>query len=92
MFIIVGRGPPTRTKSLGRLSSVIARLIIPVFSIILGSRLPSAGWRTTALSRQFDPRMMTGRSGETPIAREQWSVERLGEGHIDGVIGRKIVP
>jgi hypothetical protein len=36
--------------------------------------------------------MMARRSGETPIAREQRSVERFGKGDVDGVIGREIIP
>ena len=43
-------------------------------------------------SHQFDARMMAGRGGQALVAQHQRSVEHFGEGHIDGVIGREIVP
>ena len=46
----------------------------------------------TALSHQLDPCMVAGRGGETSVARQQRRVERFGEGDVDGVIRRKIVP
>ena len=48
-------------------------------------------WRKTKLY-QFDPRVMTGGCGEAPVARQQGGVKRLSQRHIDGVIGRQIVP
>jgi hypothetical protein len=36
--------------------------------------------------------MMAGGCGETPIAREQRSIESFGKGNVDGVVSREIVP
>jgi transposase len=48
--------------------------------------------RSRRLSNQLDACMMAGRGGEASITREQRSVERLGEGDVDGVVSREIVP
>ena len=44
------------------------------------------------LSRQFDPRTMTGCCSKMTVAREQRSVERFSKGDVNGVVGREIVP
>ena len=36
--------------------------------------------------------MVAGRSSETFVAGEQWRIERFGQGDINGVIGREIIP
>ncbi len=45
----------------------------------------------TQSSRQLDPRAMTSRSSETPIPREQRSIEHFGERNVNGVVGSKVV-
>jgi len=56
-------------------------------------REPRAGeWPRRRELYQFDLRVMAGGRGQAPVARQQWRVERLGQRHIGGVIGRQIVP
>ena len=43
-------------------------------------------------SHHLDPRPMAGRSRETSVASEQRSIERFGEGDVDGVVGSEILP
>lgn len=58
------------------------------------ARVASATFQAiqVAASHHLNTRPMTRRSRETSVASEQRSIERFGEGDVDGIVGREILP